>query len=213
MVAETSRGGKKPFPEIRITLTGGRRRAHLVLRPVAQIATISGLFCSALALGYLGVGLISEPHRVAHQEKAAVRTEIANTNLQDAVARLQDKLARTAGDRTEAETRLSAITRKAGALRGRLATAEAKLQASRDPPAPRPAAAAPPAANPHPIAQLRQTLARVRLDVHALKAESATLAVRLHTAEADRTDQSVLYRRYQVSLVQARRAAKRLGGR
>jgi chromosome segregation ATPase len=212
MVAETAHGGRKPFPEIRIKLTG-RRRAHLILGPGAQIAAISGLFCGALALGYFGLGLISEPRQVARQEQAAVRTEIANADLQDALARLQDRLARTAGDRTAAETRLSAITRKAGDLRGRLAAAEAKLQASRDPPAPQPAAAAQSAATPQQLAQLRQALARVRLDVQALKAENATLAVRLHAAETDSTDQSALYRRYRIGLVQAQRAARRLGSR
>lgn len=211
MVAETSRWGGEPSPEIRIASTGRKRRTCLVLTPAAQAA--AALLCGTLGLGSLGAGRIAEPRRVAHQEKAAQRTEIANADLQDTVAHLEDRLARTAGERAAAEGRLSALTGAAGALRGRLATAEAKLQASRKLRAQQSAAPAQPAAGPDNVAQLRQALVRVQSDLHALAAENATLAARLNKAQADRAAESALYRRYEVSLVQTPSAAKRRGGR
>ncbi|HJU16723.1 MAG TPA: hypothetical protein VJ770_09645 [Stellaceae bacterium] len=213
MVAEPAHRGKGPFPEIRIVAMGGERRAPLVLTPAAQMAAASGLICGALALGYLAISQASGLHRVAQQERAAVRAEIANTDLQDAVARLQDRLARAAGDRAEAESRLSAIATEAGALRGRLAAAETKVQASRGAEAQQPGAAGPSPSISDRIAQLREALARTRLEAHALAAESATLAARLNKTRADRAAENTLSRRYEASLAEARHAARRPGGR
>lgn len=208
MAADTSgaspgRGEGTPFPRIRISVTGDRRRRHFVLGPVIQAVALLVLLCGAVGLGTLGARWVSAPRRIAHQDKAAVRTEIANADLQDAVARLQDSLAKEADTRTALETRLAALAGRAAALRGRLAAAQAKLQASRNPPIQQPAA------NSDRVAALRQALARIQGEVHALKAESATLAARVSKTEADRSDQSARNRRTEASLV----AATRPGGR
>lgn len=204
------RGDRKPFPRIRITVTDSRRRRHFVLGPAFQAAALAILLCAVVGLGALGAGWMSAPHRIARQEKAVVRTEIANTDLQDTVARLQDRLAQTADHRSALKTRLSALAGKAAALHSRLAAAQAKVQAAHA--APAAPAAAQPAANPDPIAQLRQAVARVRGAVHTLKAESATLAARLNKTEADRADLSVRNRRAEASLVAAQRAAQTQSG-
>jgi chromosome segregation ATPase len=213
MVAETSRPGKNFFPKIRVMTTGGARRAPLVLTPAAQVATVSALLCGALLLCYLGVNQVSAVRRIAEQERAVVRAEIANADLQDAVARLQNKLARTAGERVMAENRLSSLTEETRALSDRLATAEAKLEAARELQKTQQPSSGQPQSGAGRIAQLQAALAHVQLDVHVLEAESATLAARLNKTEADRAEESALYRRYQASLRQARSRTPRRGGR
>jgi chromosome segregation ATPase len=214
MVAETSRLGKKLFPKIRVIVAGGTRRAPFVLTPGAQIAAMSGLLCGALLLCYLGTSQVSAIRRIAEEERAVVRAEIANADLQDGVARLQDKLARTAGDRVAVADRLSSLTEETRALSDRLATAEAKLKAARDlQKTQQPAPSGQPQSGADRIAQLQAALAHVQLDIHALEAEGATLAARLNKTQADRAEESALYRRYQASLKQARSATQRRGGR
>jgi septal ring factor EnvC (AmiA/AmiB activator) len=213
MVAETSRRGKQPFPGIRITLTGGARQARPVLTRMRQMAAASGLLCGVLAICALAAGQIRDLRRVADAEQRVVRTEIANVDLQDAVARLQNKLARTASARAALDDRLAALAAEAGRLSDRLATAAAKLKAARDVAAQQPAAAGPAAASPNRVAQLQGALAHVQSDVRALAAENATLAARLNRAQADRAEQDALYRRYEASLRQARHQARRRGGR
>ncbi|MGH7040195.1 MAG: hypothetical protein ACREE4_12640 [Stellaceae bacterium] len=212
MTAETS-GGRcarrlgredgKHFPEIRITVTGSRRRRHFILGPAIQTAALAILLCGALGLGTLGAEWISAPRRVAHQEKAAMRAEIANADLQDTVARLQNRLATTADDRGALKTRLSALAGKAAALRSRLAEAQAKVQAARA--APAAPAAAQSAANPDRIAQLRQAVALAQRGAYRLKAENATLAARINKTEADRAQESTRNRRTEASLVAVQR--------
>lgn len=206
MVAETTRGERKPFPEIRIMVTGGRRRRHLVFGPALQAVAVSGLLCGMLALGSLGAGWMTAPRRIVHQEKAARRTEIVNADLQDTVARLQDRLARAADHHAVLKARLSAITGRTGALSDRLAAAQVKLRTAPDPPAP-------PAADPQRLARLRQALVRVRHDVRRLQAQSATLAARVNKTEAERADQSARTRRYRAGLIEAEREAGQRGGR
>jgi chromosome segregation ATPase len=214
MVAETSRLGKKLFPKVRVIVTGGARRAPFVLTPAAQIAAVSGLLCGALSLCYPGMSQVSAVHRVAEEERAVVRAEIANADLQDAVARLQNKLARTAGDRVAVANRLPTLTGETRALSDQLATAEAKLEAARElQKTQQPTPSGQPQSGPDRIAQLQAALAHVQLDIHTLEAESATLAARLNKTEADRAEESALYRRYQASLKQARGRAPRRGGR
>lgn len=213
MVAETSNWGKKPFPGIRITLTGGARRTRRVPTPMRQTAAASILFCGVLAICALAVSQVGDRHRVADAEHRMVRTEIANVDLQDTIARLRDKLARTASARAALDGRLSALAGETGAFSDRLATAQAKLKAAHDLRAQQPAAAGSPSANPDRLAQLQGMLARVAGDVHAFAAENATLAARLHQAEVARAEQDALYRRYEASLKEIRYAARRRGGR
>jgi uncharacterized protein YlxW (UPF0749 family) len=209
MAAGISQRGKSLCPCIRITVMGSARR---VLSPAMSAAALLGLCGGAVLLGCLGIARISEPRQVAREERAAMRAERVNADLQDAIARLQDKLARAEGERSEAENRLSALAGQAAALRDQLATAKAKLAAAQALANPsRPAPSGQPAPNPDRIARLQQTLARLRHGVHVLEAESATLAARVNKTEADRAEQDALYRRYQASLAESRRAAQRLG--
>jgi septal ring factor EnvC (AmiA/AmiB activator) len=213
MVAEISNWGKKSFPRIRITLTAGARRTRLASTPVRQTAAASSLFCGVLAICALAVSQVGDRHRAADAEHRMVRTEIANVDLQDTIARLQDRLARTASARAALDDRLSALAGESGALSDRLATAQAKIEAAHDPQAQQPASSGPSSANPDRLAQLQGTLARVESDVHALTAENATLTVRLHRAEVARAEKDALYRRYEASLKEIRHATRRRGGR
>ena len=213
MVAETSNWGKKPFPRIRITSTGGARRTRLVATPMRQTAAASSLFCGVLAICALAVSQVGDRHRVADAEHRMVRAEIANIDLQDAIARLQDKLARTASMRAALDDRLSALAGETGALSDRLATAQAKLKAAHDLQAQQPASSSPSSANQDRIAQLQKTLARVAGDVHMLTAENVTLTVRLHQMEVARTEQDALYRSYEASLNETRHTSRRRGVR
>ena len=213
MIAEISRWGKNPFPRIHVTLTGGARQTRLVLTPARQVAAASSLLCGVLAICALAVSQLGDLHRVADAERAMVRTEVANVDLQDAVARLQDKLAGAASARAALADRLAALGGEAGALSDRLATAQAKLKAAHDLQAQQPAASGLPSVKPDRLAQLQGTLARVAGDVHALAAESATLTARLHQTEVARAEQDALYRRYAASLKEIRHMARRRGGR
>jgi chromosome segregation ATPase len=210
MVAGTSGSGKKPFPKIRIIVTGKNRRSHLVLTPAAQMAVASGLFFGTLLLSYLALGQVSDPGRIAREERTVVRTEIANANLQDAVARLEDKFAKTSGARAAVEHQLFAIKGQAGMLSDQLAAAEAKLRAARDQQRSQPSHSGQFSAHPDPVVQLKEALARAQLDLRALAAESATLAARLNKAQADRSEQTALYEQYKASLAQAQHEVKQL---
>lgn len=201
MVAGTARRGGKPFPEIRISLPGRKRPVRLVLTPAARVAAAAALLGGTLGLGCLGAGWIAGPLRLAHADKAAMRLEIVNADLQDKVARLEDRLARTAGERVAAEGRLSDLTKKAGALHDQLASVKAKLPASGV------AQTGQPASDAAQISRLQQMLLAVSRDTHAAQAESATLAARVNKSEADRAAQDALYRRYEIALVQAQRRA------
>jgi hypothetical protein len=213
MAAETSRPEMKFFSRIRIVMTDGQRRSHLVLAPAAQMAALSGLLCGALLLSYLGMGQIRDPRLVARADSAAARAEIANVDLQDSVARLEDRLARMASERSAAENRLATLKERAASASDRLAAAAARLAVAGALQAPPPAPAAPPAASPNNLAQLTAALTHVRLAVHDLTIENATLAARLNNTEADRAEESALYQHYKEGLAHARRAARRRGGR
>ena len=95
--------------------------------PLQALASVAALAVAA-ALVYLGVSHIGYVRLIGKEELAVARAESANVDLQDDVARLRDRLAVAARDRTAAQDRLSVLANQADALRSELESTETKLR-------------------------------------------------------------------------------------
>jgi murein DD-endopeptidase MepM/ murein hydrolase activator NlpD len=220
MIAETSGGGSKLFPEIRICFRSSR---HIVLPSRVQAVLLSGLLAGTAACAYLGVSRVSYEDRLVHKTAAAVaRAETAKTALRDQVGGLQHKLVALARQRDQAQSQASALASQAGALRGELSATEARLQSlvkAQSPPAPPPgaveqpppsaAAGAAPKANQ--AADLAKTLDQTQQALQQEKTQSAALAAQLDKIQADRAAEAAQLAQYKASLEETARELAGLG--
>lgn len=210
MVAETSGRGSRLFPEINIQFRKADRSSQIGLPPTVQVAALSAVIAAAAALSYLTVSRIGYDRVVAEKEAAVVRAETANTDLQDQVASLQDKLAAGTRDRVQTDVRLSALAAEADQLRSLLSAADAKLRSldelrsrlsqQRADIQQQPAPTDPGAPKTGYIGDLTLTLEQTQRELHQAEAQRATLAARLRKIEADRAEQQARLGQYKASL-------------
>lgn len=164
------------------------------MSPAVQIAALSAIVVTAVALCYLGISRIGYDRLVAETEAAVMRAETANADLQDELASLRAAAAR---DRQQADARLSALASQSESLRGLLSAAEAKLRSLEEARGraaqPRAESQSPPAhdegaaAKSGRTAPLAQTLEQTQRELRQTEAQRAALAARLARIEQDQS--------------------------
>ena len=180
MVADTSSRGRRLFPEIRIR-TGHRQ---ISLPPIVQIATVLVAVIVAMALCWLGITRSIGDRPIADEAAAAVRADIANLDLLDKLARLQDELTGAVCLREQAEIRSAAPAGKGNSPRALRAVTEVKLRSPDDQ---RSRASLQQsydaAATAGLITQLTQALEESRSALHQVEAQRAAFAARLNEVD------------------------------
>lgn len=124
MIAETSGGGSRFFPEIRIRFRSSDPR---FFSPRWQAAMLITTLAGIGVLACVGVTLTRYGHRVAEKAAAAAGLRTTNSDLQNQLNGLWRKLADLQRDRAQAQQEAQASAEQTQTLRDELASAEAKL--------------------------------------------------------------------------------------
>ncbi len=125
MVVETSGGGSRFFPEIRIRF---RSSNAVAVPPRLQGALLSSVIAGTAACAYFAVSSVEYVHVAAEKEAVVAQIRTANSDLQKQLAGVQRKLADLQQDRAQAQREAEASAKQTVTLRGQLSSAEAKLE-------------------------------------------------------------------------------------
>jgi murein DD-endopeptidase MepM/ murein hydrolase activator NlpD len=92
MVADHSSWGSKRFPTIHLSIRTEARSSEMVLPPTVQAVSLALMLILAGGLGYLAIRCVAAERMVAASRATEIQVELANLDLQNAIAALRDKL-------------------------------------------------------------------------------------------------------------------------
>jgi murein DD-endopeptidase MepM/ murein hydrolase activator NlpD len=164
-VTELLHWGGPGFPEKQLAWRRARsaveyaqqHRGFTALAGVAAITLVAALS--------LGIAYIRHDRLAAADHETITRTESANADLQDALARLRDQLGAASQALSQAQGRVAALSDEA---RRQLASSEQAVTSKADR-----------------VAQLSHALEQAQRELHLAEAQRVTLMARLSKAEAD----------------------------
>jgi len=167
MVSDSQQWEGTPLPEASFSAPRQSRRSAALMRPNLWLLVVLVL---AAALAYVGDGYVAARRLAAAREMAAARAESANADLQDGLARLQDRLDATSHALEETREKLAALAQDGQSRPGQQQRTEIE---------PRPATVEDAGGS------KAGRLAQMQRDLHQSEAERATLAARLSKLETD----------------------------
>src|SRR6266851_8558746 len=167
-VTDLSRWGSLGFPEKQLSWGRARRGFEFALQHRRSAALGIAAAIGLATAGGLTIGYVRYERLTAADYAAIARTESANADLQDALARLRDQLGATNQALNQAQGRVAALSDEA---ERQLASSEQVVTSKADR-----------------IAQLAHALEQAQRELHLTEAQRVTLLARLSKAEADLTE-------------------------
>ena len=189
-VTDLLRWGSLSFPEKRWLWS--RASLGVEFLSAHRKAAVLGAAASAglAASVYFGIGYARYGWLATAEERAAVRAESANADLQDALARLRDQLGTANQALSSAENRIGALSDEA---KKELAVTEQAATSKADR-----------------VAQLTHALEQAQKELHLAEVQRVTLMARLSKAVADLTEEQARQQQAQTGLDQWQKKVQQL---
>ena len=199
MVADPLREGSRVLPEKRSFVTIANPVLQRISMRRKAVAGAVGVVAAGVML-FLAIGFVRYERLAVNQQQALWRSERANADLQDEVARLQDRLGSTRHALGTAQTRLTALSDEAKArsqqrneIERQLAVTEQVASSKADR-----------------AAHLTRTLEQAQRDMRLVEAQRATFVARLSKAEADLAEERGRQSQAQTALDQSQKKMQQL---
>jgi murein DD-endopeptidase MepM/ murein hydrolase activator NlpD len=189
-VTDLLRWGSPSFPEKQWLWS--RAKIGVEFLSAHRKATVLGAAASAglAASVYFGIGYARYGWLATAEERAAMRAESANADLQDALARLRDQLGTANQALSSAENRIGALSDEA---KKELAVSEQAATSKADR-----------------VTQLTHALEQAQKELHLAEAQRVTLMARLSKAVADLTEEQQRQQQAQTGLDQWQKKVQQL---
>ena len=184
------RWGSVGFPQTLPIRQRARQVVELAIRHRAPVLTGAATAVGIAAAAHLGIGYLRYERLVSAEQASSQRSERANADLQDALARLRDELGATNLALSAARGRIAALSDEAQRQRS-VSEQSASSRADR-------------------IAQLTHALEQAQREMHLAEAQRVTLLARLSKAEADLAEWLARHQQAQAGIEQWQKRIQQL---